>query len=47
MDYSLLLGVHYRAPRHLQSYVSFHQNVTADGLTARPEEGDNTFPARN
>ncbi|XP_065025036.1 phosphatidylinositol 4-phosphate 5-kinase 9-like [Musa acuminata AAA Group] len=38
MDYSLLLGVHYRAPRHLQSYVSFHQNATSDGLTARPEE---------
>ncbi|RZR71668.1 hypothetical protein BHM03_00006323 [Ensete ventricosum] len=38
MDYSLLLGVHYRAPRHLQSYVSFNQNVTSDGLTARPEE---------
>ncbi|XP_008779154.2 phosphatidylinositol 4-phosphate 5-kinase 9-like isoform X2 [Phoenix dactylifera] len=33
MDYSLLLGVHYRAPQHLQSRASHHRSVTADRLT--------------
>ncbi|XP_072967031.1 phosphatidylinositol 4-phosphate 5-kinase 9 [Typha angustifolia] len=36
MDYSLLLGVHYRAPQHLRSHVS--QSVTADRLTVLTEE---------
>ncbi|KAG6517526.1 phosphatidylinositol 4-phosphate 5-kinase 9-like [Zingiber officinale] len=38
MDYSLLLGVHYRAPRHLQSFPSYNQSVTRDGLTILSEE---------
>ncbi|CAL9210716.1 unnamed protein product, partial [Musa hybrid cultivar] len=38
MDYSLLLGVHYRAPRHLQSYVSYHRSMTPDRLTVQSEE---------
>ncbi|XP_026414019.1 phosphatidylinositol 4-phosphate 5-kinase 9-like [Papaver somniferum] len=37
MDYSLLLGVHYRAPRHLQSLLSF-QSGTMDGLGVVVEE---------
>ncbi|WOK94893.1 phosphatidylinositol 4-phosphate 5-kinase 9 [Canna indica] len=38
MDYSILLGVHYRAPQHLQSYVSYHRSLTPDGLTMLSEE---------
>ncbi|XP_068642608.1 phosphatidylinositol 4-phosphate 5-kinase 9 [Aristolochia californica] len=38
MDYSLLLGVHYRAPLHAQSFVSNHRSVTADGLAVLAEE---------
>ncbi|XP_041023943.1 phosphatidylinositol 4-phosphate 5-kinase 9 isoform X1 [Juglans microcarpa x Juglans regia] len=38
MDYSLLLGVHYRAPQHLRSLM-FKQNITAaDGLAMLAEE---------
>ena len=40
MDYSLLLGVHYRAPQHLQTGVSFRQSLTADGLTILSEGGN-------
>lgn len=36
MDYSLLLGVHYRAPQHLRSLMSYN---TADGLGSVAEEG--------
>ncbi|RZB85929.1 phosphatidylinositol 4-phosphate 5-kinase 9-like isoform X2 [Glycine soja] len=36
MDYSLLLGVHYRAPQQLHPY---NQNRTADGLPILAEEG--------
>lgn len=32
MDYSLLLGVHYRAPHHLRSFLPYRQNVPTDGL---------------
>ncbi|KAK7392503.1 hypothetical protein VNO78_20944 [Psophocarpus tetragonolobus] len=35
MDYSLLLGVHYRAPQQLRPY---HHNRTADGLAILAEE---------
>ncbi|KAK6244651.1 hypothetical protein QUC31_011060 [Theobroma cacao] len=35
MDYSLLLGVHYRAPQHLRSLMSYN---TADGLGSVAEE---------
>ncbi|XP_058077256.1 phosphatidylinositol 4-phosphate 5-kinase 9 isoform X2 [Magnolia sinica] len=38
MDYSLLLGVHYRAPQHLCSVVSFRQNMTTDGLAIVTED---------
>ncbi|KAF8396513.1 hypothetical protein HHK36_018136 [Tetracentron sinense] len=40
MDYSLLLGVHYRAPPHLQSLVSYNQRLMADGLGIVMEEDD-------
>lgn len=39
MDYSLLLGVHYRAPRHLRSLVSLNQSMS-DGLGSVAEEED-------
>lgn len=39
MDYSLLLGVHYRAPQHLRSLVSYNQSISADGLAMLAEEG--------
>lgn len=32
MDYSLLLGVHYRAPHHLRPLASNRQNRLTDGL---------------
>ncbi|KAK6126240.1 hypothetical protein DH2020_040012 [Rehmannia glutinosa] len=32
MDYSLLLGVHYRAPQHLRSLMSYNQRMSVDGL---------------
>lgn len=47
MDYSLLLGVHYRAPRHLQSFASYNQSVTRDGLTILSEEGEKCSPKQN
>lgn len=39
MDYSLLLGVHYRAPRQLRPPVSYNQSISADGLAMLAEEG--------
>lgn len=39
MDYSLLLGVHYRAPQHLRSHVSYNTSTRADGLGMVAEEG--------
>ncbi|GER45434.1 phosphatidylinositol-4-phosphate 5-kinase [Striga asiatica] len=38
MDYSLLLGVHYRAPQHLCSLMSYSQRMTVDGLGILAEE---------
>ncbi|KAL0913587.1 hypothetical protein M5K25_017058 [Dendrobium thyrsiflorum] len=38
MDYSLLLGVHYRAPTHLRSQVSQRRNVASDRLAILSEE---------
>ncbi|PIN01776.1 1-phosphatidylinositol-4-phosphate 5-kinase [Handroanthus impetiginosus] len=32
MDYSLLLGVHYRAPQHLRSLMSYNHHTSVDGL---------------
>lgn len=37
MDYSLLLGVHYRAPQQLRPY---NQSRTVDGLAILAEEGE-------
>ncbi|TVU07496.1 hypothetical protein EJB05_40852 [Eragrostis curvula] len=38
MDYSLLLGVHYRAPQNLRTQASFHQRTILDRLVVLPEE---------
>ncbi|KAL7248001.1 hypothetical protein ACSBR2_002824 [Camellia fascicularis] len=38
MDYSLLMGVHYRAPPHLLSRMPFNRSITADGLGIVAEE---------
>ncbi|KAL5995214.1 Phosphatidylinositol 4-phosphate 5-kinase 9 [Asimina triloba] len=38
MDYSLLLGVHYRAPQHLRSLASIQEDRTADGLAIVAED---------
>ncbi|XP_028789960.1 phosphatidylinositol 4-phosphate 5-kinase 9 isoform X2 [Neltuma alba] len=39
MDYSLLLGVHYRAPQHLRSLLSHSRSINTDGLAMLAEEG--------
>jgi hypothetical protein len=45
MDYSLLLGVHYRAPQHLRTRASYRQGLAADRLAVLSEEGINMhFP---
>ncbi|XP_050384601.1 phosphatidylinositol 4-phosphate 5-kinase 9 [Argentina anserina] len=38
MDYSLLLGVHYRAPQHLRSLMSYNTSTRTDGLGMVAEE---------
>ncbi|KAL6874002.1 hypothetical protein ACP4OV_014084 [Aristida adscensionis] len=38
MDYSLLLGVHYRAPHNLRTQASFHQRTVPDRLLVLSEE---------
>ncbi|GMP75058.1 hypothetical protein CsSME_00032275 [Camellia sinensis var. sinensis] len=38
MDYSLLLGVHYRAPQHLRSLMSYNRSLRADRLGIVAEE---------
>ncbi|XLU47010.1 hypothetical protein S245_041824 [Arachis hypogaea] len=38
MDYSLLLGVHYRAPQHFRPLTSYNRSITADGLASLAEE---------
>lgn len=43
MDYSLLLGVHYRAPQHLQSRMSHSRSMIADGLGMLAEDGSFIF----
>ncbi|KAK7284989.1 hypothetical protein RJT34_19744 [Clitoria ternatea] len=40
MDYSLLLGVHYRAPQHLRPLKSYNKSRNVDGLAKLAEEGD-------
>ncbi|CAK7343238.1 unnamed protein product [Dovyalis caffra] len=47
MDYSLLLGVHYRAPQHLRSLMSYNRGITAEGLGVLAEEDtieDENYP---
>lgn len=39
MDYSLLLGVHYRAPQHLRSLMSYSQRISVDALGIVAEDG--------
>ncbi|MCD9643358.1 Phosphatidylinositol 4-phosphate 5-kinase 9 [Datura stramonium] len=39
MDYSLLLGVHYRAPQHLRSPISCSGRTTTEGLGIVAEDG--------
>ncbi|XP_020234335.1 phosphatidylinositol 4-phosphate 5-kinase 9 [Cajanus cajan] len=38
MDYSLLLGVHYRAPQQLHPLPPYNQSLSADGLAILAEE---------
>ncbi|XP_057438239.1 phosphatidylinositol 4-phosphate 5-kinase 9-like isoform X2 [Lotus japonicus] len=39
MDYSLLLGVHYRAPQHVRPLMSYNQrSISTDGLAVLAEE---------
>ncbi|CAM8964624.1 unnamed protein product [Rhodiola kirilowii] len=38
MDYSLLLGVHYRAPQHLRSLTSYNRSIRSDGLGVLAED---------
>ncbi|KAG6596498.1 Phosphatidylinositol 4-phosphate 5-kinase 9, partial [Cucurbita argyrosperma subsp. sororia] len=38
MDYSLLLGVHYRAPQQPQSHLSYNRSMRADGLGILAED---------
>ena len=40
MDYSLLLGVHYRAPQHLRTRASYRRSMAAERLTVLSEEGE-------
>lgn len=46
MDYSLLLGVHYRAPQHLRSLVSHRRSMSTDalGIVAEEESVDDNYP---
>lgn len=39
MDYSLLLGVHYRAPQHLRTRASYRRSMAANRLTVVSEVG--------
>lgn len=40
MDYSLLLGVHYRAPQHLRSLMTYSQRMSVDVLGIVAEDGE-------
>lgn len=39
MDYSLLLGVHHRAPEHLRTQLVRSRSITADALESVAEDG--------
>ncbi|KAK4767553.1 hypothetical protein SAY86_015303 [Trapa natans] len=47
MDYSLLLGVHYRAPQHLRSLMVYSQSTRADGLGTLAEEVSDSIEDEN
>ncbi|KAJ1260906.1 hypothetical protein BS78_10G268000 [Paspalum vaginatum] len=47
MDYSLLLGVHYRAPQTPRTQESFHQTTVSERLTVLSEEGALALDALN
>lgn len=38
MDYSLLLGLHFRAPQYLRSYISGSQNTSTEGIGTAGDE---------
>ena len=38
MDYSLLLGLHFRAPQYLKSYISGSQDTSSDGIVTAVDE---------
>lgn len=40
MDYSLLLGVHHRAPEHLRTQLVRSRSITADALESVAEDGE-------
>lgn len=47
MDYSLLLGVHYRAPQRLRSLMSYSRSIRAEGLGVLAEDDtieDENYP---
>ncbi|OWM82463.1 hypothetical protein CDL15_Pgr002037 [Punica granatum] len=47
MDYSLLLGVHYRAPQHLRSLMAYSHSMRADGLGTLTEEVSDAIEDEN
>lgn len=46
MDYSLLLGVHYRAPQQLRPPASYNHSTSLDGLARLAEEGGYKIQSR-
>lgn len=40
MDYSLLLGVHYRVPQNLRTQASFDKKMVPDRLAVLSEQGN-------
>lgn len=46
MDYSLLLGVHYRAPQQLRPPASYNHSTSLDGLARLAEEGGYQIQSR-
>ncbi|KAB2087228.1 hypothetical protein ES319_A04G088400v1 [Gossypium barbadense] len=44
MDYSLLLGVHYRAPQHLRSHMSYNRVNGLGSVAEEEEDGISNYP---
>ncbi|TYJ39814.1 hypothetical protein E1A91_A04G095200v1 [Gossypium mustelinum] len=44
MDYSLLLGVHYRAPQHLRSHMSYNRVDGLGSVAEEEEDGISNYP---